>query len=253
MAPRPWAFKDARLESRFQKYLVESLMDRASGILATAFSITLVFRFILIVFRNLFAYRWTIQETAFTLFRMMFTLMLIVLLLCRWSQTAKTQIAIAVIWMFRFGVLPVCAEQAGFTKFDTLNMFYPVMFTVTAGIIFPSFKEFIAYTVLIFLVKPAAIILLGADGCPKGIQAPCPDTDLQTVLIQNTFLVCMTFGIFCQIHSDLRHHWLLSFHVFGPLNEFGPVTAIEGRDPETLEASEGTKRRELNDNTEQRS
>ena len=115
--------------------------------------------------------------------------------------------------MIRLAFLTAIAEQAGINQMDSTVMYSPIIFITSAGVIVPSFREFVFYCVVTLLAKPATLFLAGNDGCPSGIPAPCPGKDIQTVLLQNICLICTGIGVFYHLHSDARRDWLLSYEV----------------------------------------
>ncbi len=132
---------------------------------------------------------------------------------------------IVLLWIIRLAWFGALAEQAGINQIESTFMYAPILYTVSAGLILPSFKEFVFCCTATFLVKPVLLVLAGNDGCPTGIPAPCPGRDFQSVLVQNICLICTGIGVFYHLHSDARRDWLLLFETFGPLNDTVPAPA----------------------------
>jgi hypothetical protein len=191
------------------------------------FSVGWLIRVILLLAYFAQPYAWTTRELMLTGFRtVMFAIGSAALIFRLCSP-------MGMIWIVRFGGMGAFAEQAGIKQIGSPLMLTQIMFAISAGILLPSFKEFFFCCTVIFLVKPIAILLFGSDWCPHGIPAPCPGTDLQTLLLQNFCLVCTGIGVFYHLHSDARRDWLLSFEVFGPLNDTAPASSASVFTPAT--------------------
>ena len=222
---RPWPFKDADLESKYQEYLKKSLIRRIRDFVVKVFIFSWILRMFLILTRLVFPYEWTYHEIALISLRIILSIAGLLSVTYEWDGQSNLMFASLMMWVVRIAFFAASAEQSGIQQMDSSLMYYPIMITVSGGLILPSFREFATYTTIMFLLKPTAIIVIGSKGCPKGIQDPCPGQDLQTVLVQNCCLICTAIGVFSQVHSDARRSWLLSFECFGLLNDVAPASA----------------------------
>lgn len=192
----------------------------------TVFLFSWFLRIVLIMIRLVFPYEWTVQEIALICLRIVLSIAgLTIVTYNKWDARSNIRLANLMIWVIRFAFVAASAEQSGIQQMDSSFMYYPIIITVSGGVILPSIREFVALTSTAFFVKPAAIFFYGSNGCPKGIESPCPGQDLQTVLVQNFCLTCTAVGVFFHVHSDARRRWLLSFETFGMLNDVGPASA----------------------------
>jgi hypothetical protein len=224
---RPWRFAEPQIEKRYNAYFVQSLLDRTKPVFQVAWFFTFAIRVAGIIYRVATSYKWTIQEIALTVIRMMLMLLFFFAFRLRWTSSAKLWIGVTFILFFRFGYFVVLVEQAGMNQIDSVMMFYPIIYTFSAGLAIPSFEEVMVYIVTIFVVKPFTLLLrMHDDVCSKSLPSHSLDTEFQTVLVQNIFLICTALGAFYHVTSDQRRHWLLAYEVFGPLNAAGPARAM---------------------------
>ena len=224
---RPWPFKDKKLEKSFQDYMHKSVLDRTRSALIVVMSCAWTLRIVFLAVRLVFPYEWTRTELLLTSVRILMMTFCTSAICFELSGQTKVWFSRFVIWTTRFAPIVAFSEQAGVQQDDSTILFVPLMFTTMTGLLLPSFVEYVSYISILYLVKPAAIIVMGSNGCPRGISAPCPGKDFQTVFIQNICLFFTAIGVFYHVHSDTRRRWLLSFEVFGPLNIVFPASEIQ--------------------------
>ena len=221
---RPWPFSDIYLEKTFQNYMFVSVLDRTrSACMALCYFLWPV-RLTVIAVR-LMSDDWAWKELALMLFRLFLQFLLSLGVFIDWSGRVKALISRAMIWLPRIGCMGVLAEQAGLYQNDSSILFFLLSYTLFVGLLIPSFREFVLCVSAVYMVKPFSILMTGSHGCPRGHPAPCPGNDFQTVLVQNICLLTVVIGVFYYAFSDARRQWLLSFEVFGQLNELGPAFA----------------------------
>ena len=215
----PFAFRDGALEAKYQEYFIQNLIEETRSMLTAVMCFIWITRIMFILVRVVFPYPWTVQEAIVLSSRIAALFITTTSLSFDWSRRARKSIAYLLIWMCRMMVFAAYAEQSGVNQIDSMVLPAPIMFTVIIGLIIPSFEEFCFITISIFSVKPVMIILYGRGLCPSGVSSPCPGRDLQTVVIQNMSLVCTAIGVYYHVHSDRRRNWILSFEMFGSLND----------------------------------
>ena len=221
---RPWAFKDKYLERMFQEYMSTSVLDRTRFLIFFLVCCAWAVRAIHLVLRLVFPYDWTRKELIVLIARLSLHSLVTLAVFIEWSHPYKVTISKALLWLPRISSIILFAEQAGEQQDDSSMLLLPLGPTVLSLMI-PSYGEFLWFAAVLFMSKPVCILLMGRDGCPSGVRAPCPGRDFQTVLVQNACLLFTAVAVFFHVFSDTRRRWLLSFEVFGPLNELGPASA----------------------------
>ena len=223
---RPWAFKDKQLENLFQKYMSVSMLERNKLLILVLVCCGWAVRLIHLALRLVFPYEWTSKEIIIMIVRLSLHTFLTLAVLVRMSESSTVLISKLLVWVPRIGSIATFAEQAGVQQDDSAILLLPLGFTIVCSLT-SSFRECASFLSVLFLIKPASILLMGSNGCPSGVPAPCPGRDFQSVLIQNACLFCISIAVYYHIFSDTRRHWLLSFEMFGTLNELGPASAAQ--------------------------
>ena len=223
---RPWSFQERFLEMKFQEYNSASALDRSKFAMTAVCYALLPVRLTFMTLRFVYSSDWTRQELAFMLGRLWMQTCFIVGLTIHWSGQYKILITKLLTWVPRIGCC-IYMYGEGAQQDESTILLLPITATCFLGALLPSFLEFVGWASLVFMLKPFYILLMGSNGCPRGTPSPCPGRDFPTVLVQNSGLLLIIIGVFYHFFSDTRRHWLLSFEVFGPLNELGPSSASQ--------------------------
>jgi hypothetical protein len=198
----PWKFRDPVKEARFREYFLASLIDRYDSLLrwnlvggyALNFSLTLWLVFFDDGdFGQYFgmAFRWWGNITG--------TFMYCI----KWSDGHKPIIAKVYVFLTRIFFLLFAAIEAGLKQPDSKLKVCPLWGMYVLGIFFPTYEEFLIYSIVISYVELCRLIVFGGP-CPVDSSRSCTTFELLERFAHHTLYLCIAAWIQYHANSDRR-------------------------------------------------
>ena len=198
---QPWAFADMEMERRFRAERVAGLFERMRPVHRVWIPANWVTSACLLLVRLPSLSEMSAGETAISVARLGMVAIHTVLYGAELSDATKAAAGRVSLWVHRCWLI-VVLQQTGVYQHDQAVLFMLVYLLYFAGLVFPSFTEYLIASAASACARPAALLLARAAG--TGAEP------VTSALILYPALLGTAAAINYRLHSESRRDWLLS-------------------------------------------
>lgn len=198
---QPWAFADAGMEERFRAERVEGLFERMRPVHRVWIPANWATSACLLLVRLPSLSDMSAGETAISAARLGMVAVHTALYGAELSEDVKAVAGRVSLWVHRCWLI-VVMQQTGVYQHDQAVLFMLVYLLYFAGLVFPSFSEYLLASAASACARPAALLLSRAAGvCVEPVTS---------ALVLYPALLGTAAAINYRLHSESRRDWLLS-------------------------------------------
>jgi hypothetical protein len=198
---QPWAFADGGMEGRFRAERVAGLFERMRPVHRVWIPANWVTSACLLLVRLPSLSDMSAGETAISAARLVMVAVHTALYGAELSDATKAVAGRVSLWVHRCWPI-VVLQQTGVYQHDQAVLFMLVYLLFFAGLVFPSFPEYLVASAASACARPAALLLARAAGTGG--------EPVTSALVLYPALLGTAAAINYRLHSESRREWLLS-------------------------------------------
>ena len=174
LSGKPWIFRgDPTMEVEYQADLIEGTLSRLRPMCYFIIPLGWVWKISLLLSQVVVPRPWPQAEVAASLLKVALLLGFTVLCARHWNEELKCRLGRLLIWMNRvFGLIIILQEAGLYAPNDTQIMFLLVLEMILGAAITPTFCEYMTFSVVFAITKPAAILAGSRAHAHLGVMHP---------------------------------------------------------------------------------